>query len=406
MTVWVIGSSDDAGVCSGPNTTYATARDGAPTKSVESATIWGQAFNSPNYRCRETFMRFDVSALAGTLTASRLQTSPSSVDNASQGMTTEVREIDYTFPVVTGTYIPGADLGNYTLLGSLVNTSITAGVNGFDCTLSGTLTRYSDYVKMMVDDDHHRLGTAPTLPQTVQTFTATVWSLTVEDEHAVTIKQVVAASNGGGSTSVVFSGLSIAAGDGLIAIITARGTTNAASLSGFTEDTNGRATTANSRTTTLYKASATGSEGTSLTFTISSAKAAGVLFIVDGHATSGFITCAAGNNASSVNCLAPTVTPPTTGCVHVVYGGTDTGTTVSSWPAGMTPGPQATNSGGSGGTRNTVTASYQALVSASATGTRTTVFAAAAVNAGVAIIIQPAPAGPPAAFNPLFLAGD
>lgn len=179
MATLTVESSTADGRLLRTSTNYATARGGSSAGSVSvgsGAAQIGQQLNAGSYTCYETFLDFDTSAIpdAATITAVTLRLY-GSADSSTTDFTIEAREYDWGATLETGDWIGGANLGDYTLLGSLSTVGFsTSGYNTFaeESTNFQTAINKTGVTRIVLCSSRHRVGNTPSGTEFVTIVTA------------------------------------------------------------------------------------------------------------------------------------------------------------------------------------------------------------------------------------------
>lgn len=135
MTITTVYSTND-GYLRGRSTTYSLARAGTDIQDGGTDFVFvGQRINAGEYQVYENFFNFDTSSLPDTDSVTDVDFMVyGSADQSTVDFIAEAREYDYgsgTPAVADGDFIPGANLGSYTLLATWDSTTYTSGYNTF-----------------------------------------------------------------------------------------------------------------------------------------------------------------------------------------------------------------------------------------------------------------------------------
>ena len=164
-TLTVYSSSGDGWIDSRA-ATYTEARSKSASYYPVNTTNFirvGQRFSAPNYFCQEGFTHFDTSALetAGNITSAALSLWLL-YDYSVQDFTQEIRAYDWGGTLEHTDWIAGADLGDNTLLSSLL-VDPSAGYNVFVSSAAFISAIVKDGNTLVgINSDRQRIGTTPT----------------------------------------------------------------------------------------------------------------------------------------------------------------------------------------------------------------------------------------------------
>jgi hypothetical protein len=168
-----VGYDDDGGPLSGalgstPSTVYATARATGPSNGFviggagQRFLLVGQEITSTYYSCYEGFVGFDLSDLSGTLTVATATLRVYSTPDVNTQFVFQVRSYPYSTPIGNATWIAGASLAGYDLLGSLDTTGgMGAGAGWFEIDIDVAGVTPGELVQFVLCSDHHADGVSP-----------------------------------------------------------------------------------------------------------------------------------------------------------------------------------------------------------------------------------------------------
>lgn len=169
--------------------TSARAGSGATVDTTTSPARAGQVTGVDQYRCPETFVSFDTSAIADSDVVSSVDlTLYMGVQVSSNHFTLEARTKDWGATLTTGDYVAGASLSGLPLLASLSTTAILGGSQALTSeaaflTATGMKT---GVVYVMLSSSRHRLGNTASGNEYVQIWTADFTGTTQDPALTIT----------------------------------------------------------------------------------------------------------------------------------------------------------------------------------------------------------------------------
>ncbi len=174
MATLTVYAKESDGRINSESGAYSGARAGTGTLSAWTGNLAnvGQYKNGV-YACYKYFNQYDTSSIdAGDDIVSAKEEIYNHDDATDTNFTMEVREYDWGTSLETGDWIPGADLGDYTLLSSKA-VSPSAGYNEFpdSANFRAAINKTGD-TRLVHNSDRHRIGTTPTGREWVQWRTA------------------------------------------------------------------------------------------------------------------------------------------------------------------------------------------------------------------------------------------
>lgn len=168
-TTTIYASTTNSALVTSRNATYTTARAGS-NKAVNlpnSVLSFNpcNSFVSPNYFCQEVLFDFDTSSIPDTATINSVTLQVYTIASRSVTFTVECRIYDFGSSITTADYVPGANIGTYTLVATLASSSL---VNGSYVSFTENGTNFRDNInktgstRLLISLDKTRLGTVPT----------------------------------------------------------------------------------------------------------------------------------------------------------------------------------------------------------------------------------------------------
>lgn len=163
MPVYTIDASTNFGYVRSQANNYTNARGTSGTRSAFSSTsqIIGQQLLSGTNYLYESFLEFDTSGIAGTITSVEFKVYIGNVaaDNA---FVAQARLYDFSTSVTTADWVPGADVAGDTLLATLASGAMSIGAyNSFSNVAFPANINTSGLTRFYVTTDNFAAGTAP-----------------------------------------------------------------------------------------------------------------------------------------------------------------------------------------------------------------------------------------------------
>lgn len=174
------------GQISSNHTVYSTARAGANLALDNDATAaTGQLLSGSTEFCYESFLSFDTSSVAGTITAVTLSLY-GTFDGSTQNFVAEARVHDWGATLETADFVAGADLGTKTLVASRDTASgWAAAYNAFTSEVAFiSAINQAGATRLVICSSRHRAGNTPLSDEYV-VFSASEAASTTQDPKLV-----------------------------------------------------------------------------------------------------------------------------------------------------------------------------------------------------------------------------
>lgn len=197
-TYTIYGSTAD-GIIDSVSGVYTTARSGGSftvNTSSTSLSYIGQYLEGASYHCFEAFLRFDTSAVAGTISAATLNIFVGDLSTVSGG-TLNARRRNFSTTLASGDWVAGASVSGNTLIASKAFNSMTGDARNDLTSEAAFLTNInqSGNTDIMLTTARFEAGTTPTTYEMTNCVAADETGTT--DDPRLTI-EAAAANNGNG----------------------------------------------------------------------------------------------------------------------------------------------------------------------------------------------------------------